>query len=220
MINLKHVFGYINRFLLVLFWGVFFVLIQAGLALIIIPERVTPVIENLLISNDDLKQSDIILVLSGGSGERIEEAVKLYNEGYAPLILVSSIPFPDKTFFAEDYKNRTSWGALMTSFAIRKGVPESSIIKYKSDSESTIDEARLITLYLKDKGYKSLILVTSDFHSRRAGIVFRRYADINGLRLIVHPAPDVFKKEWWKVRSRKKIVLLEYIKSFYYMLTF
>ncbi|KKR38754.1 MAG: hypothetical protein UT71_C0008G0001, partial [Parcubacteria group bacterium GW2011_GWF2_40_10] len=46
-----------------------------------------------LVVQDKPEKSDVILVLAGDSnGERVDQAVKLYKEGYAPKILMSGGP--------------------------------------------------------------------------------------------------------------------------------
>ena len=45
---------------------------------------------NFLVINDKPEKSDVVIVLSGGGIERIEKAVELYKEGFAPYIMLSN----------------------------------------------------------------------------------------------------------------------------------
>jgi uncharacterized SAM-binding protein YcdF (DUF218 family) len=78
---------------------------------------------------------------------------------------------------------------------------------------STQEEARVLVPELRKLGAHSFLLVTSDYHTRRAGRYFRQLAD--GLDMRVVAAPDEFFRwnSWWRNREARKIVYLEWSKT-------
>src|SRR5688572_846628 len=65
----------------------------------------------------DLEKADLIVAISGGeTSQRTREAVRLYDEGYAPKLLFSG---------AAADRNGPSNAAAMRRYAIIQGVPDS-----------------------------------------------------------------------------------------------
>ena len=82
----------------------------------------------------------------------------------------------------------------------------------------TIDEANELAKYVKEHRTHSVILVTSDLHSRRSRFTFRKALDGTGVKLSMAPIPDLKygAQDWW--HSEDGIIGLqnEYIKLLYY----
>jgi uncharacterized SAM-binding protein YcdF (DUF218 family) len=59
----------------------------------------------------------------------------------------------------------------------------------------------------------SVLLVTSNFHTHRAGKIYRALAP--ELRFIVVAAPDEFfsPDTWWKSREGRKTFMIEWMKT-------
>ena len=113
----------------------------------------------------------------------------------------------------------------MKQYAIRLGVPESKIIAEKAIGEtSTGGESYFNLKQLKRLKTKSFILVTSSFHTRRSHWIYEREIKKLDMDIIfqVHPAPDprVPIPGWWKIRSGKVSIFLEYLKCLYYFFTY
>ncbi len=81
----------------------------------------------------DCRKADAIVVVSGGdTNARTDEAIKLYKEGWAPLIVVSGA--------AASIKLVRPTPRLCTSELINSGVPEKAIVMDES-SETTRQNA-------------------------------------------------------------------------------
>lgn len=79
---------------------------------------------------------------------------------------------------------------------------------------STRMEAEYVGKYLKTANIRKIVLVTSNYHTRRAAWLFRH---VNPwLAINVVPAPDPFfsPDNWWQSRAGKKTFLLEWLKTF------
>ena len=81
---------------------------------------------------------------------------------------------------------------------------------------STRDEARDAVACLKRAGGSSVLLVTSDFHTRRALNIFRH--EVRGYTFHVAAAFDEneFGTYWWKQREWAKTAVSEWAKFFWW----
>jgi uncharacterized SAM-binding protein YcdF (DUF218 family) len=149
-------------------------------------------------------KADIIVVLAGdSSGNRIVKAADLVRAGYAPRVLVSG-PAGMYGFYESELEIR---------FAEKAGYPESYFLAFPNHSHSTKDEGEVILPELRRMGVRSVLLVTSDFHTHRAGRIYRALAP--DMRFIVVAAPDEYftPDGWWKVREARKTFLFEWMKT-------
>ncbi len=101
-------------------------------------------------------KADIIVVLGGEPRIRVQRAAELYQEGMAPLVLVSG------------------YGDCSANIRqlVAAGVPRSAILG-ECESKSTLENARFGVAALRKAGAKKAIIVTSWYHSRRAQACFR-----------------------------------------------
>ena len=108
----------------------------------------------------------VFVVAGDASGNRILKAAELVREGYAPEVIVSG---PQGVYgFCEC--------DLAIWFAEKAGYPQSYFLRFPSRALSTREEARAAAAEFYRLGLKSVILVTSDYHTRRAGHLFRAAA--------------------------------------------
>jgi len=160
-----------------------------------------------LVHEDGPAQADIAVVLAGDPwGNRVLKGGELVREGYVPLVLVSGIP---------DYD--TSEAALAVSFAVHHGDPPQWFIAFPHHANSTREEAAAILPELVRRNVHSLLLVTSDYHTARAGRIWRAAIRRAGVPLQMRAvaAPDRYFRadSWWKSREGQKIVFYEWLKT-------
>jgi uncharacterized SAM-binding protein YcdF (DUF218 family) len=159
---------------------------------------------NFLVKAGPPQKADVIVVLAGdGFGHRILTAGKLIEEGYAPNALISG---PDGNYGIYECD-------LAIPFAVRAGDPEAYFAHLEHHARSTVDEAKEVVSKLREMGAKRVILVTSNYHTRRSGKIYRRAApDID---FIVVAAPDEFFKpdSWWHNREASKTFAYEWMKT-------
>jgi uncharacterized SAM-binding protein YcdF (DUF218 family) len=153
---------------------------------------------------DEMKPADVIVILAGEETERVEYGVKLFREGWArkDRIILAGGPLVWKY----------TWASLMKEQAISLGVPKKAILL--EDKSRTTEEDAIFTKEILNKyGYKSCILVTSPYHSRRATKIFRK---VMGDEVTVLSAPSDKSwfsfDEWWKRRRDRRYVFSEYSK--------
>jgi uncharacterized SAM-binding protein YcdF (DUF218 family) len=149
-------------------------------------------------------QADMIVVLAGDfSGNRILAAGDLVRRGFAPKALVSGTS-------GEYGLHETD---LAIPFAVRHGYPASYFVALPNDSRSTKAEADEVLAALGKWRARRVDIVTSNFHTRRAGNIYRAKAP--GLEIHMVAAPDVsFTPDgWWKDRDARKTFLMEWTKT-------
>jgi len=169
------------------------------------------------------QKADVIVVLNGRDTERSLAAVDLYKQGYANLIIIaqgSKQPGTDE--FWERVGNNFN-GKIFFQRAIEAmGVPEHAFKLIGNGVASTYDEAMATKEFLKKNGYKSILLVTSKWHSKRAYLTFKSALKNDGIKIVIQPSRyDVFDPDaWWKNRNDTELFFYEYIRLVYYILTF
>jgi uncharacterized SAM-binding protein YcdF (DUF218 family) len=171
-----------------------------------------------LITEDPIGKADAIVVLSGSIPDRIMEAIDIYKGGYASLIVLTKEQKP------EGYDELIKLGIgipeghdLNQAIALKLGVPESAIVIIDKRIDSTYSEAQVVYGFLKGKNLKSMILVTSKYHTRRAKTIFNHVT--NGeIRVITRPSKyDSFDpKSWWRERRHIRWTVFEYEKLLHY----
>lgn len=166
-----------------------------------------------LVYKDDIKPSDAIVVLTGDStGERLATAISLFKKGYGKYIVFSGGSVYWKANYADLYLEQLKASSVGPEFAVYSTEPLPQV--------STEGEALVNIRLLKEKGAKSFILVTSDFHTARSRFVYAPLAQKNGMIMYVYPARDstVKLREWWKDRESAKTVFIEIEKTVWYKL--
>ncbi len=164
-------------------------------------------------------KSDLLVCLAGANVERGLAAADGYQRGLASKIFVARETIPDgyEILRQRGVSYPESWDQMV--FLLKGlGVPESAILTSDTPAESTAMEAALVGKLVKGKHYRSILLVTSPPHSRRAWLVFQKAMKGEGVRITVMLTPySKFRAEdWWKTRSYVRDVLLEYQKLVYY----
>ncbi len=157
-----------------------------------------------LFQKDELKPSDVIVVLSGEEAERVEYGVRLFKEGWARKNRIIMTGGPVVW--------RYTWSALMKMQAESLGISGKYILM-EDGSRSTAEEARHTKELLEKQGYTSIMLVTSPYHSKRASKIFKTVMG-DGVRVISAPVEESwFSFEgWWKRPRDRDTVFSEYLK--------
>lgn len=100
------------------------------------------------------------------------------------------------------------------------GIPEDAALWMEEElaEGNTRGEARANMRLMKEDGTKSFIMVTSPYHTARAGKIYKKLAKENGMKAYVYPArnSDVRLTEWWKDYHSTKMIYYEFNKTLYY----
>jgi uncharacterized SAM-binding protein YcdF (DUF218 family) len=155
---------------------------------------------------DPLETADAALVMTGDPGfERTTAAARLVCAGRARLlVLTGGEPWPGDS------------AASLRARALGEGVP-SDRIRLEDRSTDTRESLVNVAPILEEEGVRSLILVTSPYHQRRASLAARRA--FPGIRVLSRPVrtrpwPPV--RPWWRDAGTRRLVFQEYAKLVYY----
>jgi uncharacterized SAM-binding protein YcdF (DUF218 family) len=177
---------------------------------------------NFLVCRQEPRKADMIVVLNGRDTERSLEAVDLYNEDRANLIVMARMPEQPGN---EEFRRRVGESFNRTPFFERAieamGVPKGAFQYIGDGVTSTFDEAVAARDFALERGFRSMLVVTSKWHSRRAYLTFRSAVGETGLRIAVEPSPyDAFDPDgWWRNEDNAELVFREYVRLAYYLIT-
>lgn len=159
---------------------------------------------DLLVNADPPARADAILVLAGDfSGDRIRYAGSLLRQGLAPYALISG-PMPIYGVNEAD---------LAISLMRRDGSTERLEPLYIKAS-STLEESKRIREELVRRHIHSVMIVTSDYHTARAGRIFRRVlGSAMQVRVVATSSEHFPRKSWWRERESLKTVFYESLKT-------
>ena len=173
-----------------------------------------------LVVREPLASADAIVVLSGSSAylERAHKAAELYQEGKAPLVLLT------------DDHTRGGWSSAQqrnpffveraTEELINRGVPADRIRIVPGVASSTRYETLLVKEYASSQGLRSVLVVTSWYHSRRALRSLRQFFAGTGIAVGLEPAPMDRQMPspafWWLRTEGWRTVGVECVKVLYY----
>jgi uncharacterized SAM-binding protein YcdF (DUF218 family) len=116
-----------------------------------------------LVVDDALRPADAVVVLSGdASRSRLDEAIRVVRLGAADRVIALTATPPD---FYE--------ATAIRRYVERRGVDPGRVV-VAGEAHSTLDEARLAAQVMRERGWRSAIVVTSPYHTRRARWVFYR----------------------------------------------
>ncbi len=164
-----------------------------------------------LIVSDTLVKSDAIVVLDGDypRDERLLHALQLWRSGYAPKVILSAKLAEWQT--VEDYP---SWRHAKKL----KVLPEDSLLVAIHTADSTKEEVQILRRFLNEQGFSSVIVVTSNYHTRRAKKIFVEQWKDTGLNVRVSAAPSAqfHPDDWWRHRADSRTFFFEFSKTFWY----
>ena len=177
-----------------------------------------------LIVSADLPKADAIVVLSGASTyiERTHKAAELYNQGRAPLVVLT------------DDNTRGGWSSAQQrnpyfverarDELVKQGVPRTQIRVAPGMPDGTHEEALVVRDYAVTTGLRSILIVTSAYHSRRALRSLRQAFGDSGTVLGIVTAPTGSQTPgpafWWLHYEGWRSVAGEYVKLIYYWLKY
>jgi uncharacterized SAM-binding protein YcdF (DUF218 family) len=174
---------------------------------IVVAVLLVPGIGFFLSPQNNLELSDAIVIISGGeTQQRVSEGVKLYQDGWAPFLIMSGA--------ARD--EGTSNALAMKKMALSAGVPDKQIV-VEEEATNTFENALKVKNIIQTQKITKMILVTSPYHQRRASQVFHMALRGLPIEIINHSAKDSKwrKNGWWENNWARKITFSELQKILY-----
>lgn len=151
----------------------------------------------------DLRPADAIVVLEGETDRRPALALQLLQQGYGRRL------FLDAATQGRVYR----WSlAEIAQQYIRTLPPEvtPSVSVCPITGLSTLEEAREVRRCVDAVGAHSVLVVTSQYHTRRALSIFRHRFPDRQVGVVGAVEPDQFGVRWWQHRQWAKVTLGEW----------
>lgn len=164
-----------------------FALIIVGIGAYLSPDGLSKC-ESKPTNQQDCQAVDAIVAISGGdTTARTAQAISMYKEGWGKWLVFSG---------AAADKAGPSNAEAMKRQALQEGIPSSRILVDET-SETTRQNAANSATIISEHDIHSVILVTSAYHQRRAGLEFGERAGTT-VKIINHPVrSDNQWSEWW-----------------------
>jgi uncharacterized SAM-binding protein YcdF (DUF218 family) len=144
-------------------------------------------------------QADGIVALTGASDARIQEAMDLLAANKGRRVLVSGV---NRTVTREELRQLTHAPSRLYECCVDLGF----------DAENTLGNAQEIAAWARAKSFRSLIVVTSDYHMPRSMLEIR--GALPGVQLVGYPTvtPSLDARRWWRTGTGARRMALEYCK--------
>lgn len=176
-------------------------------------------IGSFLSPEDPLEKADAIFVFAGTRAERPLEAFDLWKEGWAPRVVVTRAVAEQAMSIVERRGIRVETDIeLNRDVLLQLGMPLTALIIPNRIHDNTAEEAQTLRELVMRYRWHTVILVTSKYHLRRAGLASQR--ELRGLdvRLIRRGSryDGATPPRWWRRRADIRFLLTEVPKLFAY----
>ena len=199
-------------------WIVFLLVV----ALILLSHYRAPILTylgNYLIVQHPLENADLIVCMAGEPVARGLAAAELYKKGLAPRVLITREELPDGYEDLKEGKiHYPETRDLLIMMLQGLGMPRSACLTSDHFVGSTFEEAKMVREYVQGQGYRSLIIVTSPYHTKRTWLTFKKLFEKDGVKIMMAPShySEFRSDDWWKTNKYIKKVIIEYQKLIYY----
>ncbi len=175
-------------------------------------------IGSFLIRTDATCKADALYVLGGAPLDRGSFSSRVLDEGCVPVAYFTGENVP-QSFKAEG--RSVTEADLGRSAAIRAGADPARVLPFPYGT-STWEEAAGVLRHARNKGFDTVLVLTTDFHTRRVGKVFHQRFEDSGITVLVRAAPssEYDPAAWWTSEEGLLMVNNEYVKSLYYAITY
>lgn len=143
-------------------------------------------------------KADAIVVLAGGKG-RVEEGIRLYQEGKGEwLYFIGAGPTVRKSDL----------------YPSKPGMRSADGVILEKASRNTLENAIISREMIMKKNVRSIILITSRYHMKRASILLRNSLPKD---VAIYPFPvdsNNLKEAWWRHGGSFNLLFSEFYKYF------
>ena len=184
----------------------------AGAVLAVLPAAIAGagLVGSSLIVEEHVRPADAIVVMNGETPDRVDEAIALHREGWAPEIWLTQLPDSD------DLATRIASGDVVdggTRFNVERlrtaGVPMSAVRVLPEPVRNTAQELEAIARVARARHLSSMIVVTSAPHTRRTRFIWDRVIGVPPI-VVRHPRDSRWAlTRWWRDRETRGAVMHE-----------
>jgi len=146
--------------------------------------------------------ADAILLLGDDNfyADRATRAAELIRQGAAPVVVASGRRLRPSAGIVE----------LMQHDLIERGVPKEKILPFAQDADNTEEEAAALAKFCSERHFRSVIIVTSNYHTRRARYIFAKtFPSSISISAASARDGDFDPEHWWEKRKSEKLFVHE-----------
>jgi uncharacterized SAM-binding protein YcdF (DUF218 family) len=152
--------------------------------------------------DEPASRADAIIVLGDDNfyADRATRAAELSRQQIAPVVVASGRRLRPGAGIAE----------LVEHDLLERGVPREKLLRLSHDADSTEEEADALARFAADHHWKSVIIVTSNYHARRVRYIFERVFPSDISTSVASARDGDFDPErWWEKRKSIKLFARE-----------
>ena|SRR6185437_11415136 len=154
------------------------------------------------IVSDPPENCDAIVILSDDdfTADRAARAAELYHSGWASRVVGSG----------RRLRPYASIAQLEAKDLEIRGVPAKAVVQFSHDAPDTLEELKGIRDFLAQHGWKRVMIVTSNYHTRRTRYLARHIFS-DSFHVLIESAPDhdYDPESWWRTRGGMKVFFHE-----------
>lgn len=146
--------------------------------------------------------ADAILLLGDDNfyADRATRAAELIRQGAAPVVVASGRRLRPSAGIVE----------LMQHDLLERGVPKEKILPFAQDAGNTEEEAAALAKFCAEHHFRSVIIVTSNYHTRRARYIFEKtFPSSISISVASARDGDFDPEHWWEKRKSEKLFVHE-----------
>ena len=148
--------------------------------------------------------ADALLLLGDDNfyADRATRAAEMTRHGVAPVVVASGRRLRPSAGVAE----------LQEHDLIERGVPKDKIIRFPHDADSTLGEASALARLCAERHFRSVIVVTSNYHARRARYIFHKvFPPEIAVSVAGAHDGDFDPDHWWEKRKSEELFVHEFV---------
>jgi uncharacterized SAM-binding protein YcdF (DUF218 family) len=148
--------------------------------------------------------ADALLLLGDDNfyADRATHAAELIRHGVAPVVVASGRRLRPGAGVVE----------LQEHDLIERGVPKDKIIRFPHDADSTLEEAVALARLCSERRFRSVIVVTSNYHARRARYIFDKvFPPTIAVSVAGAHDGDFDPEHWWEKRKSQELFAHEVV---------
>ena len=164
------------------------------------------------------RQSEYLMLLNGDNNTRPFAAAVLVKSGFARHVLLTEVapsPYATELNVAPPHE-------VLRRVLLERGVPTADVTILPVVATTTYDEAGALAAFLKDRPKTRVLVITSDYHTRRSRWAFVRALGERADQLSFFSAPtDALQVDhWWRDEAAFVAITSEYFKLVFYVVRY
>jgi hypothetical protein len=184
-----------------------------GAAVLAIPQtRVATLgsVGHALVASDPVVAADVIVISVDAGAAGVLETADLVRDGVSNSVAVfSEPPMPaDLEFQRRNVRHRDDASLALEEL---EALGVRNAVRIPTPVDGTTAEGRVLSNWIRERGFRTIVMVTTTDHARRTRRVMRRALSDQQATIIVRPSrySDFDAAAWWHTRAGVRTALIE-----------